>query len=677
MSGERPTYSLDPVTFEVLKNAFATSVDLMAEQILRTCHSFVIYARDFSSALCDAEGNTVMQGSQDIAVHVGTLHFKCKAVIAAFPDDIHEGDVFAINDPYLGGTHFNDVSVIRPVFHEGQIIAFAQSNGHWADMGGSVPGSFDVTAKDHFGEGVRIPPVRIWDRGRYLADVAHLILSNTRAPEDTEGDLQAQAEATRICEREILRLVDKYGRETVLTAFDEVQDYVERLTRQRIAELPDGTWQTEDYIDYDPDRDEGLVPVRVKLTIDGDLLHYDLSGSHPVVGTFLNAGFGSATSGVVAGTKTFFPDVPLNSGFYRAVDVDLGPEGSVVNAPWPIAVTGFCSGPYEKIMGAVFEIWSEILPDRAIACSFNLEYLLVGGRDCRSAGHPYFMWYDWMVGGWGGRNGKDGSNCTAPLFGVGLAVQPLEGQERLSPVVTTGHQIVTDSGGPGLYRGGCGVEKGGTLTEAERTVMSYCCDRARSITWGINGGLPSLPHGVWLNKGTEAQRFLGAVFSNVPVGPGDTFTRPSAGGGGFGDPLERDPERVKDDVADGYVSIARALTDYGVVVTEVDVQLASYEVDRDDTARERDRIRAERISWLEEDPEEVARRYREGALDSLDLVRHYGVIVDWGTGELLARTTEMFRAMLRRRAVAHWKEAPSRTDPRVTRPAAAAPGARA
>jgi N-methylhydantoinase B len=654
MSTTERDYTLDPVTFEVLKNSFITTVDAMAEQILRTCHSFVIYARDFSSALCDREGNTVMQGSQDISVHVGTLHFKAKAVIEAFGDDINPGDVFAINDPYLGGTHFNDVSIIRPVFHDGEVIAYAQSNGHWADVGGSVPGSFDITAKDHFGEGTRIPPVRIWDGGRYLNDVARLILSNTRAPEATEGDLQAQAEATRVCEREILRLVDKYGRDTILTAFDEVQDYVERLTRRRIAELPDGTWETEDYIDSDPNREEGLVPIKVKLEIEGDQIRYDLSGSHPAVGTFLNAGFGSAMSGVAGGTKTFFPDVPLNSGFYRAVDIDLGPEGSVVNAPWPVAVTGFCSGPYEKIMNAIFEIWSEIMPERAIACSFNLEYLLVGGRDARSEERPFFMWYDWMVGGWGGRNGRDGSNCTSPVFGVGLAVQPLEGQERLSPVLTSAHEILPDSGGPGRFRGGCGVEKGGTLTQAEDTVVSYCCDRARSITWGINGGLPSLPHGVWLNKGSDEERFLGAIFSNVPLKEGDFFTRPSAGGGGFGDPLEREPAAVCEDVADDYVTVGRALTDYGVVVREVNADLSEFEVDADATAAARERIRGEREGWLAEDAEDVARRYRDRTLDVLDLVRQYGVIVDWGTGELLPNTTEMYRAMLRRRAVAHW-----------------------
>jgi N-methylhydantoinase B len=651
----QPETRLDPVTFEVLKNAFGTAVDLMAEQILRTCHSFVIYARDFSSALCDREGNTIMQGSQDIAVHVGTLHFTARAVIDAFGDDVHEGDVFAINDPYLGGTHFNDVRIVRPVFAGGEIIAWAQSNGHWADVGGTVPGSFDVNARDHFGEGLRIPPVRLWDRGVPRQDVARLILSNGRAPADTAGDLHAQAEATRVCEREILRLVDKYGRGTILQAFDEVQDYVERLTRTRIAELPDGVWETEDYIDFDPDRDEGLVPVKVRLEIDGDGLRYDLTGSAPAVGTFLNAGFGAAISGVMAGTKTFFPEIPLNSGFYRAVQVDLGPEGTVVNAPWPVAVTGFCSGPYEKIMNAIFELWSQVMPERAMACSFNLEYLLVGGRDGRTEEAPYFMWYDWMVGGWGARQGKDGSNCTAPVFGVGLAVQPLEGQERLSPVVTTGHEIVTDSGGPGRYRGGCGVRKGGRLTEARGAVMSYCCDRARSVTWGIEGGLPSIPHGVWLRPAGGEERFLGAVFSNVTVGEDDVFTRPSAGGGGLGDPLERDAAAVREDVADGYVSLERARVDYGVVLRVIDEELDEYEVDEAATAAERDRIAAERRGELEEDPESVAARYRAGELDVMDLVRRFGVIVEWGDGTLLPNTTAQFRASLARRTVAGWR----------------------
>jgi N-methylhydantoinase B len=569
---------------------------------------------------------------------------------------MREGDVFAINDPYLGGTHFNDVRIVRPIFHEGELICLAESNGHWADMGGSVPGSFDVSASDHYGEGVRVPPVRIYDEGVYRQDIVQLITSNTRAPADAEGDCLAQVEATAVAEREILRLCEKYGRDTIVTAMGEVQDYVERLTRKRIGELPDGTWETEDYIDFDPNEGEGLVPVKVRMTIDGDIVRYDLSGSHPAVGTFLNSGFGASFSGVVAGTKTFFPDVPLNSGFYRALDVDLGPLGSCVNAAAPTAVTGFCSGPYEKITNALFELWSQVMPERAMAAAFNLEYLLVGGTDTRDGGESVFMWYDWMAGGWGGRNGRDGSNATSPVFGVGLAVQPLEAQERLCPVVTSGHAILPDTGGPGRYRGGCGVEKGGRLTEMTNTVMSYCCDRARSVTWGIEGGLPSFPHGVWLNRGTDAERFLGAVFSGVKVSGGDTFTRPSAGGGGFGDPLERDPEAVCDDVADGYVSVERALKDYGVAVEEVDAELSEFRVDADATERERQRIRGERRGWLEADPADVAERYRAGDLDVLDAVRRYGVILDWGSGELFERTTAQFRAMLQRRAVKHWAD---------------------
>ena len=649
--------TLDPVTFEVLKNAFSTSVDLMSEQILRTCHSFVIYARDFSCALVDAKGNTVMQGSQDVAVHVGTLHFGAQSIIERFAGDINPGDIFGVNDPYTGGTHFNDVRIIRPIFVDGEIIAFAMSMGHWSDMGGTVPGSFDVNATEHFGEGFRMVPVKLWDRGVFRRDVAELIVANTRSPAANMGDMRAQAEATGVCEREILRLVDKYSKETVVLAFEEVQDYVERLARKRILELPDGEWEATDYIDYDPAHGEGLVPIKVKMRISGDQIHYDLSESAPAVASFLNSGFGASFSGVVAGTKTFFPDIPLNSGFYRAITCDLGPEGTVVNAGWPVAVTGFCSGPYEKIMSAIFELWSTIMPERAIACSFNLEYLLVGGRDGRKGDGSFFMWYDWMVGGWGGRNGKDGTNCTSPLFGVGLAVQPFEGQERLTPVITDRHEIVTDSGGPGRFRGGCGVEKGGTLTQAEKSVMSYCCDRARNIAWGVAGGLPSTPHGVWLNKGTDQERYLGAVFSNVAVHSGDSFTRPSAGGGGYGDPLERPALEVLEDVIDGYVSIERALIDYGVVVLAVDPDLDLYSIDEAATLASRDDIRMKRLGRLSEDPESVAARFRSGELSDLDLIRQYGVIVDWGSGELFPKTTQQFRDLLSKRAVDYWSVA--------------------
>ena len=653
MSKPQQNSSLDPVTFEVLKNSFITTVDQMAEQIIRTCHSFVIYNRDFSSGLNDAEGNSVAQGNMDIASHVGTLHYTCMAVVERFAGEIRPGDVFMINDPYAGGTHFNDVRIVRPIFVDDELIGFAQSNGHWTDVGGSVPGSFDVLAKEMFREGIRITPVRLYDEGKFRADLANMIAANTRDPGSIIGDMMAQSEATRVAERELLRLVKKYGRDTVVAGFAAVQDYVEQATRQRIAALPDGTWESVDYVDRDPGAGEGLIPVRVKLIIKGDEVTYDFTGSHGTIATLYNSAYGGTFSAVVAGMKTYFPDLPLNSGFYRPINI-IAPENSIVDARWPVAVSGFLM-PFEKIVNSIFEIWSDIVPERGMACAFNLEYLLLGGRDLRTEDRRIFMFYDWLPGGWGGRNGKDGCNVTTACFGTGLMTQPVEGQERLCPVMADHHQILADSPGPGKYRGGAGVLKTGLVGEADDTVISYICDRERSVVWGIKGGLPSMPHGLWIRrKGQDNREWFGSMISDEPIGAGDVFGRATAGGGGMGDPLEREPEAVIRDVEDDYVTLERAKKDYGVVLDVIDVDLAKYEVNREATKAARAEIAAARRAWLEEDPESVAHRYREGELNEFDLVRRYGVIVDWGSGELLPKTTEEFRTMMLKRSAAHW-----------------------
>ena len=654
MSERQQNSSLDPVTFEVLKNSFITTVDQMAEQIIRTCHSFVIYNRDFSSGLNDINGDSVAQGNMDIASHVGTLHYTCQAVVEKFKGEMRPGDVYMINDPYAGGTHFNDVRIVRPIFVGDQLIGFAQSNGHWTDVGGSVPGSFDVLAKEMFREGIRITAVKLYDEGKFRADLANMIAANTRDPGSIIGDMMAQSEATRVAERELLRLVAKYGCDTVVAGFAAVQDYVEHATRQRIAALPDGTWESVDYVDRDPGAGEGLIPVRVKLIIKGDEVTYDFSGSHGTIATLYNSAFGGTFSAVVAGMKTYFPDLPLNSGFYRPINI-IAPENSIVDARWPVAVSGFLM-PFEKIVNSIFEIWSEVVPERGMACAFNLEYLLLGGRDARSQDRNIFMFYDWLPGGWGGRNGKDGCNVTTACFGTGLMTQPVEGQERLCPVRADHHQILADSPGPGKYRGGAGVLKTGMVGEAEDTVISYICDRERSVVWGIQGGLPSMPHGLWIRrKGQNTREWFGSIISDEPIGAGDTFGRATAGGGGMGDPLEREPEAVMRDVEDDYVTLERAKKDYGVVLDVVDLDLAKYEVNVEATEAARADIAASRKAWLEEDPELVARRYRKGELDEFDLVRRYGVIVDWGSGELLPETTDEFRTMMRKRSAAHWQ----------------------
>jgi len=647
--------TLDPVTFEVLKNSFITIVDQMAEQVLRTCYSFVIYNRDFSSALNDVNGDAIAQGNQDIAAHVGTLHYTCKEVIRVFKGEMKPGDVFMINDPYAGGTHFNDVRLIRPIFVDDEIIAYSQSNGHWTDIGGSIPGSFDVMAKDMFREGLRITPVRIVDQGVLRKDVANMIAANTRDPKSVIGDMHAQIEATRVAEREILRLVDKYGRNAVVTGFKEVQDYVEMAARQRISDLPDGSWESVDYIDRDPALGEGLIPICVKFTIKGDEVIYDFTGSHGIISTLYNSAFGATFSGVVSGMKAYFPDLPLNSGFYRTIKV-IAPKDSIVDARWPVAVTGF-QMPFEKIMNSIYEIWSEIMPERAMACTFNVEYLLTGGRDTRHEDKPIFMFYDWLPGGWGARATKDGCNVTTACFGTGMKAQPIEGQERLSPILANEFEIQCDSAGPGKFRGGTGVVKTITLREAESTVLSYICDRERAIVWGINGGLPSMPHGLWVKRAATGEKeWLGTIFSDVDIHSGDIFSRPTAGGGGLGDPLERESAAVMRDVEDDYVSIERAEMDYGVVLKVIDKDLAQYEIDVEATKAARREIAKARRGWLNEDPVKVAARYIKGEINSFDMVRRYAVIVDWGSGELMPKTTEQFRASTKLRTSDHWND---------------------
>jgi N-methylhydantoinase B len=451
----------------------------------------------------------------------------------------------------------------------------------------------------------------------------------------------------------VLRLVNKYGKDVVVAGMAAVQDYVERTVRQRLAALPDGSWETMDYIDRDVSGGEGMIPIRVKTTIAGDKVIYDFTGSHPTIGSIYNSAFGATFSGCVAGMKTFFPDLPLNSGLYRVIEV-VAPPDTVVSAKWPVAVTGFLM-PFEKIMNSIYEIWSRIMPHRAISCTFNIEYLLTGGNDARSPEKPIFMFYDWLPGGWGGRNGKDGANVTQASFGTGMLSQPVEGQERGAPILTTEFEAVTDSGGPGRWRGGVGARKASILLEGENTVLSYICDRERAVVWGTNGGLPSMPHGLHLRRrGAQEDTWLGSVFSDVPLQPSDLFSRPTAGGGGCGDPLERDPEKVKEDVADDYVSIERAAMDYGVILKVIDKDLCAYEVDPDATERERASIRAERRAWLEEEPEAVAAKYRAGAIGALDAVRRYAVILDWGSGELMPKSTAQFRERFRTRSLDHW-----------------------
>ena len=393
------------------------------------------------------------------------------------------------------------------------------------------------------------------------------------------------------------------------------------LTRQRIAQLPNGSWETEDYIDFDPRSARGPDPDPTSVTIDDDQMHFDLSESHPAVAIFLNGELRIDVLGCRHGREDVLPRRSLSTPASTARSPwTSGPEGTVVNAGWPIAVTGFCSGAYGKIVNAALELWSQVMPERAIACCPDIEYLLVGGRDGRWPDRPIFMWYDWMVNGWGGRNGRDGANCT---------VQHLRrrrgGPARRRPGAADPgrHEPARDPRGLGRTREVSGRLRRGEGRHGHAGRGTPSC-RTAATAPGRSCGVSKaacrrFPRESGSTRDGEAAVASEPMFSNVPIREGDLFTRPSAGGGGYGDPLERDPNAVLEDVIDGYVTPPRARGDYGVVVEVIDPDVDDYRLDAEATALERARIRRSRHGWLEEDPKHVEELFRAGEVDVLDL----------------------------------------------------------
>jgi N-methylhydantoinase B len=589
--------SLDPITFSILSGSLVNLVDEMVSTVQRTCLSFSIYVGDFSGAVMDAEGRLVAEGTRDVAVHVGALEPSTKAVLEDFPrDEMKPGDVFIFNDPHRGGTHLPDMTFIRPVFWDDEVIAFVCSKGHWLDVGGSIPGSMDALAKDIYQEGLQVPPVKIVDGGVVRQDVARFVLRNVRIPLEAGGDMWAQIAGTKTGERRLLELIEKYGIDTVVSAFNEVMDHSERQIVAEVLKCPEGTWEIEDFIDRDPgDPDRGPVRVHVKLSIQHEppKIVYDLRGSDPPTNSGMNATRNSSFGALQAGTKHVFPHILLNAGWLRVIEA-IYPESSVLNAPRPHACCAEMAGAYEKLCGSVIAVWGNLKPDKVWAPSFNNEYFMAGGVDDRPGmDNKYFVYYHWMMGGWGGMSGRDGRSAGTPIFGAGCANQALEQKERQSPITVQYFKHKTDSMGAGRWRGGCGMDSAMRIDNAGGVLLSYVGDRGKygpGGPRGLFGGGRAMYQGVTYNPGTPKEKWLDVMFSGIPVETGAILAHYTQGGGGYGNALERDPHAVLEDVLDEFVSIDKAREDYGVVIRPIDPEILDYEIDWDATNSTRARL---------------------------------------------------------------------------------------
>lgn len=595
------TPDVDPVTFSILSSAFVSLVDEMVGALQDACLSFVIYVGDVSGGLLNTRGELVAQGTRDVAVHVGALQPSTQSVIEDFGEEeagIEEGDVFAFNDPYRGGTHLPDMTFISPIFWDERLVAFTATKGHWSDVGGATPGSMNALAADIHAEGLVIPPLKVVSRGVVRHDVRNLIMANIRIPLNATGDLIAHIEAARVGERRLHTLIRKYGLDTVLASMAEALDHSERELAEEIRRCPEGTWETEDFIDYDPQAPEdGPVRVSLKMTIrhDPPKVIYDMRGSGPPVRSGMNGTHGSTFGALVAGTKYIFPKPSMNAGWLRIIEA-VFPETSVVNAIRPYAVCGEVSGAYEKTTACIQRVWAQVVPQRSFAGNFNLEYVVAGGVDDRPGRHDaYFVYYHWHTGGWGGMYGADGRDCGAAIFGLGILNQSSEVIERMWPVTFDRLAPVTDSMGAGRWRGGAGLESVLRVENTGGVRLSYIADRGEDGPGGprgLFGGSDGIPIRVVKNLGTDREQDLPIYFADEFIGQHGTFYHVSSGGGGYGDPLERDPEAVLEDVLDRYVSLESARRDYGVVIDVGDDDLLDHRIDIEGTRVLRAQIRA-------------------------------------------------------------------------------------
>ncbi|HJM61142.1 MAG TPA: hydantoinase B/oxoprolinase family protein [Alphaproteobacteria bacterium] len=545
----------DPITFELFKNAVFAIADEMALTICRTTYSGVLRDNmDFSTALADANGRLVAQGLT-LPGHLGSIPTALAVVVERFRDDMQPGDVFILNDPFDGGMHLPDIFLFKPIYADGARVAFAATICHHSDIGGRVPGSNASDSTEIYQEGLRIPPLKLYHGGRRDEAIATLIERNVRIPGRVMGDLRAQLAACHIAETQLLELVERYGAQACAAYMAEVMDYAERLTRASVAQLPDGEWSFEDWID-----DDGIdvgKPIRLFCTIrkQGDAMAVDWTGSADQVKGAINNTLSYTKAAAYTAIRSVLPgDIPNNEGVFRVIDV-TAPEGTIANAVLPAAcaargLTGF------RMLDCCFGALAMMLPERVCAASDggNTGVSIGGWTDDLEP----FIFVDFACGTWGGRPWADGLQGNSNMF-ANMASQSVEVIEGEYPIQILAYELLCDRAGAGKYRGGAPYRRDYRLLERE-AILQVRADRFAIRPYGLYGGRAGKPGANYVDGKAQASKLT------LQIQHGTIFRHELPGGGGWGDPLERDPQAVLDDVRNGYVSAAAAHAEYGVIV---------------------------------------------------------------------------------------------------------------
>jgi N-methylhydantoinase B len=572
--------AIDKILVSVLQRRFKSITEEMGLTLLRTTRSPILNeARDFVTGLYDAKGRMLEQ-TEYIPVLAFALQPVCQYLVEYFGDEIYPGDVILHNDVFTRGNQLADIAVFKPIFYQGKLISWAACKGHQADVGGAVSGGYNPQAREIWQEGLRITPVKIYEKGNFRKDVWDLIFSNIRYS-IVEEDIRAEMGGCVVGERGILSLLERYGRDVFKSHIEYLFNSTEKMMRSEIEAIPDGTYEAGSYVYYDGFHEGSKFRIHLTITVKGSDISFNYSGTDPQTEGFVNAPYGASVSAIIL---TFLmlvnPDMPHNDGMIRPIHIDI-PEGTFLNVKFPGASTfgNSITGPHAD---AILKALSKAIPERVTAGWNRMLAFAISGRDPRK-GVPYVdILFNALKGGSGATYGVDGYdhigliNCAG-----GILAQDPEMFELTDPHVLIKHEYVTDSGGAGRWRGGLGVETIFRIYGEETTGVTFGDGvdeeaRAFGLFGGKEGSLNKMefiyPDGkTYYPKSKE-------IIKGIP--PGTLFHEIAGGGGGYGDPLQRPVEKVLKDVRNGFVSIEQAKDHYGVVIDPL-----TYQVNEEETRR--------------------------------------------------------------------------------------------
>ena len=571
---------IDKILVSVLQRRFKSITEEMGLTLLRTTRSPILNeARDFVTGLYDAKGRMLEQ-TEYIPVLAFALQPVCQYLVEYFGDEIYPGDVILHNDVFTRGNQLADIAVFKPIFYKGELISWAACKGHQADVGGAVSGGYNPQAREVWQEGLRITPVKIFEKGVFRKDVWNLIFSNIRYS-IVEEDIRAEMGGCVVGERGILSLLERYGGDVFRSHIEHLFNSTEKMMRSEIEAIPDGTYEAESYVYYDGFHEGSQFKIHLTITVKGNDIHFNYMGTDPQTEGFVNAPYGASVSAIIL---TFLmlvnPDMPHNDGMIRPIHIHI-PEGTFLNVKFPGASTfgNSITGPHAD---AILKALSKAIPERVTAGWNRMLAFAISGRDPRK-GVPYVdILFNALKGGSGATYGVDGYdhigliNCAG-----GILAQDPEMFELTDPHVLIKHEYVTDSGGAGRWRGGLGVETIFRIYGEEITGVTFGDGvdeeaRAFGLFGGKEGSLNKMefiyPDGqIYYPKSKE-------IIKGIPSGT--IFHEFAGGGGGYGDPLQRPVEKVLKDARNGFISIEKAKEDYGVVIDPLTYQMNEEETQK-------------------------------------------------------------------------------------------------